>query len=272
MNVIMNNDNNSLTTETNLMLGKNPAYRLLLPIERFKMKLNSNQEETLMYLSRMLVQHDDITNIESRALIFTIEVRSLANTISMQNAIYQKIHRILYGKLSSANEKNFSIMIAGDVENSRSGYTPVDVLKNPLLPHYHGLMLFSVKDWEIINANLSHWIAEFRRVILEIQEVKPSEIDSDGVYLNESIWIKPFKTKKSNGAKHHSALAAWISYMIKCDLLANKQSIGTYQPTVFPYDKYMNQPVASKAEIIFNKLYRQQQEFEINKRSKHKVH
>ena len=65
-------------------------------------------------------------------------MKSLANTISMQKAIFQKIHRVLYGKLSLANEFNFSIMIAGDVENTRSGYTSVDVLKNPLLSHYHG--------------------------------------------------------------------------------------------------------------------------------------
>jgi hypothetical protein len=112
------------------------------------MKRIEEQQNTLMYISRLLHNHTSKDDASKRALVFTIQVNHLKNTDHVKKAIFQKVHRAIYGKLSSPDNFNFSMFIASDVESSRAGsYLPNEVLLKPLLPHYHGLIVFNKQDW-----------------------------------------------------------------------------------------------------------------------------
>ncbi len=208
-----------------------------------------------MFESRLLCEHEGLESIADRSLAFTIHLTTLRDTVGIQKAIFQKIHRSIYGGRYSPDDFTFSMMIAGDVEGSRSGYVPVDVLKAPLYPHYHGLIVFSEGDWAIISPNLSAWIAVIRNSIAEIKEVKNSEINDDGCYISESVWIKKFEPKLDKHAKYASALADYIQYIIKADLIANKQSIDTYCPMVFPHDLDKSSMSTRRSKALFSRLH-----------------
>ena len=229
------------------------------------MKLKSYQQETIMFESRLICEHENTENISDRSLTFTVQLRTLKDTDKIQNAIFQKIHRAIYGKRYSPDEFTFSMLIAGDVEGSRSGYIPIDVLKAPLYPHYHGLLVFSEKDWAIISSDLSAWFAAIRSSIVEIKEVKEPEIDEDGCYIHETVWIKKFESKPGKHTKYASALAVYIQYMVKADFIANKHSIVTYQPMVFPHDISKSPILAIKSNMLFDKLYEQETKFQLQR-------
>ena len=72
------------------------------------MRLNKNQQETLMYQSRLLFKHDHIESAPSRSLVLTIYTNEVFDTEHFKRAVSQKIF-------------TNSMMIAGDVESSRSG-------------------------------------------------------------------------------------------------------------------------------------------------------
>tara|TARA_R100000935_G_C2837465_1_gene168963 strand:+ start:1503 stop:2201 length:699 start_codon:yes stop_codon:yes gene_type:complete len=226
------------------------------------MKLKSYQEETIMFQSRLLCEHEGLESTVDRSLALTIHLTTLRDTVRIQNAIFQKIHRSIYGGRYSPDKFTFSMLIAGDVESSRSGYVPVDVLKTPLYPHYHCLMVFSEGDWAIISPDLSAWIAVIRNSIAEIKEVKNSEINDDGCYISESVWIKKFEPKLDKHAKYASALADYIQYIIKADLIANKQSIDTYRPMVFPHDINKSPALERRSSMLFNELHEQEIKFQ----------
>lgn len=222
------------------------------------MKLNSNQTETIMYESRLLCEHEDIETAAQRALAFTIKVKHLSNTTHVQKAIFEKVHRAIYGTISKPDEFTFSMLIAGDVESSRDGFLSKRDLQDPLYPHYHGLIIFSKKDWAAISIDLSNCIAAIRNLVLRITEVEETEIDEDGCYINETVWIKKFEPKPLNIRQYNSELATYIQYVIKADLLANKQSISTYQPMVFPYDRHGSETTYKKSDELFKRLAQQQ--------------
>src|SRR6056297_768920 len=111
------------------------------------MKKIYEQQITLMYLSRLLHKHTQKGDVAKRTLVFTIQVKHLKNTSSVKKAIFQKIHRALYGTLSSPDDFNFSMFFSSDVEASRSKYLPDEVLLEPIVPHYHGLIVFNKHDW-----------------------------------------------------------------------------------------------------------------------------
>lgn len=226
------------------------------------MKLKPYQEETIMFESRLLCEHEGLENTFDRSLAFTIHLTTLKDTVRVQKAIFQKIHRSIYGWRYSPDNFTFSMLIAGDVEGSRSGYVPVDVLKTPLCPHYHGLMVFSQEDWAVISPDLSAWIAVIRTSIAEIKEVKNSEINGDGCYISESVWIKKFEPKLDKHTKYASALADYIQYIIKVDLIANKQSIDTYCPMVFPHDINKSPALVRRSSMLFNELHEKETKFQ----------
>ena len=85
------------------------------------MRLNKNQQETLMYQSRLLFKHDNVESASDRALALTIYTNEVFDTEHFKRALYQKVHRVLYGDLSKPDNFTYSMMIAGDVEASRSG-------------------------------------------------------------------------------------------------------------------------------------------------------
>ena len=159
------------------------------------MKKTEEQQNTLMYLSRILHNHTRKSDAPKRALAFTIQVKHLKNSYQLKKAIFQKVHRALYGKLYSHDDFTFSMFIASDVESSRSKYIPDDVLLKPLLPHYHGLIVFNKPDWDTVCENLPYWKGIIRSSISDIIEVKDNEIDDDGCIKSESIWIDIFEEK-----------------------------------------------------------------------------
>ena len=68
------------------------------------MKLNIRQQETLMYQSRLLFKHNNVESASDRSLAFTIHVKDMPNTEQFKRAVYQKIHRAIYGAISSRQE------------------------------------------------------------------------------------------------------------------------------------------------------------------------
>ena len=166
------------------------------------MKLkNYEVSDTIMYLSRLLEGHASIVDVQANALVFTIQVKNFYESERVQKAIYEKIHRALYDKLSSPNDFTFSMFIASDVESSRCGYIPDHVLYDPIVPHYHGIMLFNKHDWNIIRQNLSYWKGRIRSSISDIKEIKDTEIDKYGCIKQENVWIDVFDKKRCKDAK-----------------------------------------------------------------------
>ena len=118
------------------------------------MRLNKNQQETLMYQSRLLFKHDNVESALERSLAITIYTNEVFDTEHFKRAVFQKIHRAIYGAISAPDNFTYSMMIAGDVESSRSGTVGLETLKAAYEPHFHGLMVFSKSDWCRIEADL----------------------------------------------------------------------------------------------------------------------
>ena len=222
------------------------------------MKRLQEQQITLMYLSRLLHKHTRKGDAEKRTLVFTIQVKNLKNTSSVKKAIFQKIHRAFYGKLSSPDDFNFSMFFSSDVEASRGKYLPDEVLLEPIVPHYHGLIVFNRHDWEKICPNLSYWKGVIRSSISDIVEVKDDEIDKDGCIKSESIWIDQFDESKVRYAKHRFPLGNYTQYAMKSHLQANERGILLHEPSVFPFDIYNLDEDARSANRLFNDLWKQQ--------------
>jgi hypothetical protein len=222
------------------------------------MKKLFEQQTTLMYLSRLLHKHTQMSDASKRALVFTIQVKHLNNTSSVKKAIFQKVHRALYGKLSSPDDFRFSMFISSDVESSRGKYLPDEVLLKPIVPHYHGLIVFNKQDWEDICLNLSYWKGVIRSSISDIIEIKDDEIDKDGCIKSESIWIDVFEEKKMRGAKHQSPLGDYIQYSMKSHLQGINRGILLHEPSVFPFDIYATDADVDDVNRMFNELWKKQ--------------
>ncbi len=65
------------------------------------MRLNKNQQETLMYQSRLLFKHDNVETALDRSLAITIYTNEVFDTEHFKRAIFQKIHRAFYELLSN---------------------------------------------------------------------------------------------------------------------------------------------------------------------------
>ena len=115
-------------------------------------RLNKNQQETLMYQSRLLFKHDNVESALDRSLVLTIYTNELFNTEHFKRAVFQKIHRAFYGAISAPDNFTYSMMIAGDVESSKTGTVSLETLKTAYESHFHGLMVFSKSDWCRIEA------------------------------------------------------------------------------------------------------------------------
>lgn len=229
----------------------------------FIMKRMEEQQNTLMYLSRLLHNHTRKGDAAKRTLVFTIQVKHLRNSNHVKKAIYQKVHRKLYDKLSSPDDFKFSLLIASDVELSRRKYVPDEVLLNPILPHFHGLIVFKKPDWDHMCENLSYWKGEIRSSISDIKEIRDREVDGYGCIKSESIWIDVFDEKKVKGAKHQSPLGDYIQYSMKSHLQGVNRSILIHEPSVFPFDLYASDQDVIGANRLFNELWKQQvQSFE----------
>lgn len=240
-------------------------YSLLLSNERFKMKRNEEQQYTLMYLSRLLRNHQNINDCINRSLVFTVQVNHLYKTINIQKAIYEKIHRALYGRLSSPDEFTMSMFIASDVEGTKKGYVPDEVLTNPLHPHYHGIIVFNEQDWNKINKNLPYWKGQIRKFISKIEEVKDDEIDEYGCIKSECIWIDVFDESKVTQKKHKNALGNYVQYAMKAYLQSCNRGILIHDPKVYPFDIYASDEDVEGANILFNDLWSQQQAHQASK-------
>ena len=145
------------------------------------MRLNKNQQETLMYQSRLLFKHNNVETASDRSLLFTIYTNKVFDPEHVKRAIFQKMHRVFYGAISAPDNFTYSMMIAGDVECSKSGTVSLETLKTPYEPHYHGVIVFSKSDWCRIEPNLSEYIGLLKSAISDIREVKKPLIDDDGV-------------------------------------------------------------------------------------------
>lgn len=229
------------------------------------MKRIEEQQNTLMYLSRLLLSHNRKDDVSKRSLALTIQVKNLYKTKQLKKAIYQKVHRGLFDKLSSPDEFKMSLFIASDVESSRRKYVPDDVLSNPMIPHYHGLIIINRSDWDHISENLPYWKGKIRSSISDIKEIKDREIDGYGCIKSESIWIDVFDEKKVKGAKHQSPLGDYIQYSMKSHLQGVNRSILIHEPSVFPFDLYASDQNVINANSLFNELWKQQEKFHKDK-------
>lgn len=216
------------------------------------------QQNTLMYLSRLLQGHTQKGDAAKRALVFTAQAKDLKNSKHTKKSMYQKVHRKLYDKLSSPDEFNFSLFIASDVEASRRKYVPDEVLLNPILPHYHGIIVFNKPNWDHMCENIPYWKGEIRSSISDIKEIRDREGDGYGCIKSESIWIDVFDEKKVKGAKHQSPLGDYIQYSMKAHLQGVDRSILIHEPSVFPFDLYASDQDVIGANRLFNELWKQQ--------------
>jgi|GEM_PF-2705836 len=218
------------------------------------MGLNIKQQETLMYQSRLLFEHDNIESASSRSLALTIHINKVSDQEHFKRAVFQKVHRALYGTTSAPDNFTYSMMIAGDVECSRLGTVRFETLKTAYEPHFHGLIVFSEPDWCLIEQNLPKYIALIQSAISDIREVKKSLIDNDGVCSWNTIWVRKFKESTKPKHKFSSSFSNYIDYMFKADHHAQKHGIDAYVPSVFPHDLYPTKQKASSAELLFNEL------------------
>ena len=115
------------------------------------MGLNIIKHETLMYQSRLFLKHNNLESASDRSLLFTIYTNKVSDHEHFKRAVFQKIHRAIYGDLSKPDNFTYSMMIAGDVECSKTGTVSLETLKNPYEPHYHGVMVLSKSYPECIH-------------------------------------------------------------------------------------------------------------------------
>ena len=240
-----------------------------MPKGIFIIGLNSKIQETLMYQSRLLLKHINVETASDRSLLFTIYTNKVSDHEHVKRAVYQKPHRVLYGAISAPNNFTYSMMIAGDVECSKTGTVSLETLKNPYEPHYHGVMVFSKSDWCRIEPNLSEVIGRIKSVLYDILEVKKPLIDDDGVCTWDTVWIKRFKESAKPRHKFSSSFSNYINYIFKADYHAQKHGIQSYVPSVFPHDLYPPKDKASSAEPLFNQLFLVEEAFQ-QKRKKNK--
>jgi len=229
------------------------------------MKRIEEQQHTLMYISRLLHNHNNINSCMNRALIFTIQTKTLANTNHIKKAIYEKFHRAFYDKLSSPKDFTFSMFIASDVEGTKTGDTPENTLNEPLHPHYHGIIVFNENDWASIRENLHFWKGQIRKFVSKIREVKDDEIDKYGCIKSESIWIDVFDESKVSNMKHKFPLGNYVQYAMKAYLQSYNRGNLSHEPKVYPFDIYASDADVRNAEKLFNNLWSQQQEHRVIK-------
>ena len=218
------------------------------------MGLNIIKHETLMYQSRLFLKHNNVETASERSLVFTIYTNRVFDYEHVKRAVYQKMHRVFYGTLSAPNNFTYSMMIAGDVECSKTGTVSLETLKNPYEPHYHGVIVFSKSDWCRIEPNLSEVIGRIKAALYDIREVKKPLIDDDGVCTRDMIWIEKFKESTKPRHKFSSSFSNYINYIFKADYHAQKHGIQSYVPSVFPHDLYPPKDKSSSAEPLFNQL------------------
>lgn len=213
------------------------------------------QQETIMYLSRLLHNHTRKGDAEKRTLVFTAPVKHLNNSKYEKETIYKKVHRTLYEKLKSHDNIICSMFIASDVEASRQGYIPNDVLLKPIIPHYHGVIVFHKHVWGRISENLSYWKDAISSSMSEVLDDADADDDSP---LKKSIWIDQFDANKVKCAKHKFPLGNYTQYAMKTHLQANNRGIMLHEPSVFPFDIYNSEQDARSANRLFNDLWKQQ--------------
>ena len=218
------------------------------------MRLNKNQQETLMYQSRLLFKHDNVESALERSLVLTIYTNEVFDTEHFKRAVFQKVHRILYRDLSKPDNFTYSMMIAGDVESSKTGTVSLEILKNPYEPHFHGLMIFSKSDWCRIEADPPKYISLIQSAISDIREVKKPLIDADGVCSWNTIWVRKFEESTKPKHKFSSSFSNYINYIFKADNHAQKHGIDTYVPSIFPHDLYPPKTNSSSTEALFKQL------------------
>lgn len=218
------------------------------------MGLTIKQQETLMYQSRLLFEHDNIESASSRSLALTIHTNEVSDQEHFKRAVFQKVHRALYGTISAPDNFTYSMMIAGDVEASRSGTVRLETLKTAYEPHFHGLIVFSEPDWCLIEQNSPKYIALIQSAISDIREVKKPLIDNDGVCSWNTIWVRKFEESTKPKHKFSSSFSNYINYIFKADNHAQKHGIDTYVPSIFPHDLYPTKQKASSAELLFKQL------------------
>jgi len=229
------------------------------------MRLNKNQQETLMYQSRLLFKHDNVESASERSLAITIYTNEVFDTEHFKRAVFQKIHRAIYGAISAPDNFTYSMMIAGDVESSRSGTVGLETLKAAYEPHFHGLLVFSKTDWCHIEADLPKYIYLIQSAISDIREVKKPLIDDDGVCSWNTIWVRKFEESTKPKHKFSSSFSNYINYIFKSDNHAQKHGIDTYVPSVFPHDLYPPKTKSSSTEAMFKQLCLIEEEFQQNR-------
>ena len=232
------------------------------------MRLNKNQQETLMYQSRLLFKHDNVESALDRSLAITIYTNEVFDTEHFKRAVFQKIHRAIYGAISAPDNFTYSMMIAGDVESSKTGTVSLETLKTAYEPHFHGLMVFSKSDWCRIEADPPKYISLIQSAISDIREVKKPLIDLDGVCSWNTIWVRKFKENTKPKHKFSSSFSNYINYIFKADNHAQKHGIDTYVPSVFSHDLYPPKTKSSPTENMFKQLCLIEEEFQ-QRRHKH---
>jgi len=214
------------------------------------MGLNAIKQETLMYQSRLLLKHINVETASDRSLLFTIRTDKVSDHEHFKRAIYQKPHRVLYGTLSAPDNFTYSMMIAGDVECSKTGTVSLETLKNPYEPHYHGVMVFSKSDWCRIEPNLSEVIGRIKSAIYDIREVKKPLIDDDGVCTWDTVWIENLRKVLNQGISFpHRFQTTSITYSKL--IIMHRSMVSNLMYQVFFLMTFIHQRISLHQQNLF---------------------
>lgn len=219
------------------------------------MKKIEEMQYTLMYASRLIYSDESPENLHQRCIVFTIHTKTLYGSQSIKKAVFEKVHKAIYGCVSSPGRPTISVFIASDVESSRIKYVSDDVLQRPIVPHFHGLIVFNENDWDAVSEDIEGLIERIKHSIMEIKEVKPNDLGEGGGVISESVWMQPFHQAKHENTKHKFPLGNYIQYCMKAHLQACTRGMDAHEPSVFPFDAYASEADVTTANALFSRLW-----------------
>lgn len=111
-------------------------------------KFNRQDANVYMFASRFLFNQVEHESAGSRTSFLTIPVTNMVRPEQFKLQVNKKLNKTLID-LGGTTE-GYSMIIAGDVEGSRSGTIGLRVLQNPECPHYHGMCTFPPEVWKVV--------------------------------------------------------------------------------------------------------------------------
>lgn len=202
--------------------------------------ISRQDADVYMYASRLLYQQIPYDGIESRSLFLTLDVADLRYSGTMKPKVYEKMNQVLADFGVEKNYENFSMVIAGDVENTSRGILDYRIMNDPKKPHYHAIFCFRPEVWKVVDENFDDIRFVFATYLSELREVNFAARDVGKDDLPKEFYLVRYAEKKWNNRKYNFPMGDGVSYVIKADVLMSRHNIDDYQPSVYPFDLVQN--------------------------------